>query len=435
MSDIFRSKNRSKRFSFFGSRSSARSLASRKRKFSTRFPRLYRAFKKVTSFAKKHRFFATMFLIFAASLLLSALCLLFPDLARDYSFGIGHFLRIVLATVTSVFPFSVGEVLFVALILYLPVWIYALVVALRRKYSLHHVRTKTRRLLQAPFAILLVVLCIFMFTFAPAYHQKPIGVTLGVDEVNIYDGDLYDTLDYFVNELNDCAAEIEFSDGKSVLPLSFPALSSEINSSFQIASECRNISTGTLVSICPASGVPAKQFTLSPLLTKFGLAGVFTFYTGEANVNSSLPDCSLPYYTAHELSHQRGIASENDANFVAFLVCQASTNSYVRYSGHLKTLQVIVGELSRALPASTEDEYLMGVKEKVNEILAGLDERVVADWNAEADFYAAKTDEALSNIADDLNDTYLKAQGQKAGSDSYYYLTALVVNFYTTYLH
>lgn len=91
-----------------------------------------------------------------------------------------------------------------------------------------------------------------------------------------------------------------------------------------------------------------KPVVLSVPMTYTHISGVYTFFTGEANVNVNFPDFCTPYTTAHEMSHQRGIAREDEANFVAFLVCMESDDVYIRYSALVNLLQYVSSALSRA---------------------------------------------------------------------------------------
>ncbi len=428
MSDIIRVKVHSRKrhgHSRHGKR--AKSLASGSKKFENRFPRLYRAFKKFSAFFKNHLYFGLSLLLLTFGILLNALFALFPLLARDYSDSLGHFFRTCLATLSSIFPFSVGELFFLSFLLYLPLWLVFAGIALHKKYTLHRIHRKLRRVLLAPVAALCAVLCIFVYTFAPSYMSPPVSKTLGLHESDIYENDLYDTLDYFVAEINKDLEKIEFDqNGSSIMPYDFSALATEVNLNFHISD--------SYAVAYPASGTPAKELIFSDLFAKFGIAGVYSFYTGEANVSTALPDFCLPFNAAHELAHQRGIASENDANLIAFAVCSSSTDHYVRYSAHLNVLLRMRDELKGALENIEDEAFANEVKENVNEILAKLDPQVESELNAYNDFFNAHYSEELAGMADELNDAYLKSQGQTAGSDSYQYITASIVNFYTYYL-
>ena len=49
--------------------------------------------------------------------------------------------------------------------------------------------------------------------------------------------------------------------------------------------------------------------------------GFFFPFTAEANVNTDFPGALFASTIAHELSHQRGVAREQEANFTAVLAC------------------------------------------------------------------------------------------------------------------
>ena len=66
-----------------------------------------------------------------------------------------------------------------------------------------------------------------------------------------------------------------------------------------------------------------------------GFTGYYNPFTGEAQVNTTVPQFLLPSITTHEMAHQLGYAKENEANFVGFLAASASDDPGVRYSTYL----------------------------------------------------------------------------------------------------
>jgi hypothetical protein len=88
----------------------------------------------------------------------------------------------------------------------------------------------------------------------------------------------------------------------------------------------------------PAFSTPrgrAKPLASSPLFSWLGVSGYFFPFTGEANVNTGPPGWRLPHTIAHEKAHQRGLASEDEANFFGFLATIHSDDVRVRYAGYL----------------------------------------------------------------------------------------------------
>ena len=145
--------------------------------------------------------------------------------------------------------------------------------------------------------------------------------------------------------------------------------------------------------------------------------GIYSFFTGESNVNVEYPDYNLPFTTAHEMAHQRGIARENEANFIAFLVCISSDDAYIRYSGYLSMLEYF---LSAAY--STD-------KAVYPDLFATISENAIEDIRASNAVTLAHKDSLIGKINDKLNDNYLKFNGTE-GVISYGYVVRLTVGYY-----
>ena len=121
---------------------------------------------------------------------------------------------------------------------------------------------------------------------------------------------------------------------------------------------------------------------------KLEILGIYSYFTGESNINVHYPDYGIPFTVAHELAHQRGISRENEANFIAFLVCIRSDSEFVRYSGYINMFEYLASALG-----STDREMLRAV------------------------------------YSDFFNDNYLKAQGTE-GIISYGLVVTLAVAYY-----
>lgn len=66
-----------------------------------------------------------------------------------------------------------------------------------------------------------------------------------------------------------------------------------------------------------------------------GFTGYYNPFTGEAQVNTTVPNFLQPYITCHEIGHQLGYAKENEANFVGYLAATSSPDSAFLYSAYL----------------------------------------------------------------------------------------------------
>lgn len=63
-----------------------------------------------------------------------------------------------------------------------------------------------------------------------------------------------------------------------------------------------------------------------------GFTGYYNPFTGEAQINTTVPDFLQPYIATHEIAHQLGYAKENAANFVGYLAAVNSKDSLFHYS-------------------------------------------------------------------------------------------------------
>jgi len=101
-------------------------------------------------------------------------------------------------------------------------------------------------------------------------------------------------------------------------------------------------------------GTEVKTPVLWPVMEALGIFGIYWPFTGEANVNRNLPEVLLPFTAAHEKAHQRGVASEDEANFIGYQVCRASGKPYAAYSGSFAALLYALGALRVADPDAYE---------------------------------------------------------------------------------
>jgi hypothetical protein len=160
-----------------------------------------------------------------------------------------------------------------------------------------------------------------------------------------------------------------------------------------------------------------KPVMLSELMSYTHITGVYSFFTGEANINVAFPDYTIPYTAAHELAHQRGIAREDEANFMAFLVCMESDDAYIRYSAYLNLYEYVSNALYSASPELWSKSY------------GTLSYAVKAEMRAYSEFYEKYRDSVASEVSEVVNNTFLTMQGTE-GTRSYGMVVDLAVAYY-----
>jgi Protein of unknown function (DUF3810) len=66
-----------------------------------------------------------------------------------------------------------------------------------------------------------------------------------------------------------------------------------------------------------------------------GFTGYYNPFSGEAQVNTTVPRFLLPFTSCHEVGHQLGYAKEDEANFAGYLSAASSPDTVFKYSVYL----------------------------------------------------------------------------------------------------
>ncbi len=147
-----------------------------------------------------------------------------------------------------------------------------------------------------------------------------------------------------------------------------------------------------------------------------GFQGYYNPFTGEAQVNTQIPNFVQPFVTSHEMAHQIGYASESEANFVGFLAATNSPDTLLQYSAYLDIFLYAIGNL-RAVDSLASKE-----------IARQLHEGVKRDIRTEREF-AIQHRSFLQNWTDAFYDFYLRQNRQRKGIESYTEVTGWLVAY------
>ena len=146
--------------------------------------------------------------------------------------------------------------------------------------------------------------------------------------------------------------------------------------------------------------VPVKRVWLSPGLALLGISGIFFPFTGEANVNTTLPEWTLPFVAAHEVAHQRGFAREDEANYLAYAACRSHPDAAARYASAVEGSLYALG----ALRGTDPDAHRALESRRGAAVRRDLD--ALEAWRRRYESRAGAVQEKV-------NDAYLRAQGQE----------------------
>lgn len=350
------------------------------------------------------KIFYVCFFLFAYSAVIMCASLVSVSFAEAYSRGISGAFRYILSQATGIFDFSLAETLVILLPL-LVLYILGSALYLRLKKIKSHI-------FLGSLSLILALAFVFVNTFGVCYRRNTLEHNLGLERKKLTHSQLYDSALRISCDVDAAVSGITFDkNGASVMPYSWDELNKKIDKGYEKLSEKYGF-----LSRCKAK---AKRIALSKPMTYTHISGIYMPFTGEANVNTNYPDYIVAFTTAHEKAHQRGIAGEDEANFVAFLSCMESGDSYLSYSALMNMYDYF---LSAAVETDEEMYY---------KLISGTNLKSLGEMYAYYDFFSEYRDSAASQVANTVNDSYLKSQGQEDGVESY----GLVVELMAAYLN
>ena len=137
-------------------------------------------------------------------------------------------------------------------------------------------------------------------------------------------------------------------------------------------------------------------------------------------MNVDQPPLLLLHAAAHEMAHQLGLASEDEAEFTAFLACMRAPEPAIRYSAVMLALI----RCGNALHGADAERYYAIVDARYSDGMR----RDLADYTAYWDAFEGPAQE----IATDMNDGYLKHNAQVSGVKSYGESIDMLLALYAT---
>ncbi len=327
------------------------------------------------------------------------------EFADTFNRTVSPYGRMFFAKLTGWIPFSFAEML----LLLSPVILITLIVVGAKRFC----NTAHRMWIYVAciFSAACMVFNLFVWNFAPGYNALTLDKKMNLERKPVSAKELSATADILIEELQVLEKEILFTEsGSSRMPYTYAQMNEKLMQAYDKASAKYDFIDDFHSRV--------KPVMLSEPMTYTHISGVYTFFTGEANINVNFPDYTIPFTAAHELAHQRGIAREDEANFVAFLVCAESDDVYIRYSGFLNLYEYVASALYSASSKLYRENYYKQPQTIINERISY------------SEFFDKYRENTVADISEATNNAYLQSQGSPQGTRSYGMVVDLAVAYY-----
>ena len=247
-----------------------------------------------------------------------------------------------------------------------------------------------------------VIFFVYILLCGINYYRYSVQYYLGLSVENSSVEELEGLLIELAEKANSLRSNLttENEDGVYILPMSKRELGQEARQAYKNLAKEYEIFEGNY----PAP----KPVLFSKLMSYTQITGVFTCWTMEANVNIDISPYSIGSTMCHELAHLHGFMREDEANYISYMACLASDSLDLQYSG---TMLALI-HTGNALYRKDANRY-MEVYQKY------YSEAVVRDLIANNKYWDKFEETKVAETAEKVNDTYLKANNQTDGTQSY----------------
>lgn len=318
---------------------------------------------------------------------------------KIFSLHIYRFISIGYSSITNWIPFSLGEIGIILGVVALTT--YSIRTLLSLMFKKEERKQRGIRFLLNLSCLVSIFIFVNVMLCGLNYYRYPFSHYSGLEVRDSTVEELYGLCLELSNRANELRSDIVMEDENGVFLLS---------TNWRDTGEKARIAMNELSKEYPVLAgwnVAPKTIALSKWMSYTGITGIFLPFTMEANVNIDVLDYSIPATMCHELSHLRGFMKEEEANYIAYLACTAIEDAEFNYSGVMDALINAQNAL-----------YLMS-REKFYEIRETYSEGVRRDLIASMNYWERFEGGVVSEVTNQINDTYLKANNQIDGVKSY----------------
>ena len=316
---------------------------------------------------------------------------------------------------TSLVPFSVGEIMILIAVVGIPISLLLMLILIIIK------KGKRKKVLKGfgftylwiiAFVVVTETLNCFIL-----YHCSTFGELYNIPQEEHTTAQLETLCEDLIKQANDLSLKVKRNDKKQFV------LTADLDETAKRAME----NLGKEYPQLAGYYVTPKPVINSYFMSQQYLMGIYFPFSMEANYNKLMYQSNLPDTVCHELAHTKGFIQEDEASFIAFLACSKSDNVEYQYSGYLSALKYVIDKI---------DEF--SSENKKTEIYESISPFVAVDYVGNYDYWEEVqqdnsgliSSETVAKISDKAMETSLKLNGVKDGKKSYGRMVDLLLNYY-----
>lgn len=339
------------------------------------------------------------------------------------------------ARLTSMVPFSVGEIMLVlaVLITLFGVGFFIFNLIRRNKY-----KDSLKRFGVAYAWLVLAVAYIMTLNCFILYHASDFSEKYMSNEIKKQDALLVDSSDnavarvrtggysqkeiallrdFIVGKCNELAQEIEHDDSGTAY----------YDGDLVEAATAAMRKLGEDYEQLSGFYVTPKYLACSEFFSQQYIMGYYFPFSLEANINSVMYITNVAPTVCHELAHTKGFINEDDANMIGFLACINSDDVFLQYCGYLSVLNYVNNDFYESINKNT-NEYKSHVR--ISDVVA--DDNIFLtreEWQAVEKKAVVKT-ETVKKVSNTFTETTLKLNGVEEGMQQYNKVVELLLVYY-----
>ena len=355
-------------------------------------------------------------------LLLVTLAKMIPLWGFIYTTRIYPIIGTLLSPISGFFPFAVGDIfiaLSIAWVIFYPIYEIGLRKKLARRYFFLAAKKgsypKKKIVFGRVAEYLLWVYAWFYIAWGLNYSQPNIYDRIGMKPVE-------------VSEAKFKAFAYQYADSLNALSISSDIAGSNIFSDSIVDDGLKNRVRDAVLKEynkigykeginAPFNQHPhAKTMVFTPLSSMSGVTGSMGPFFCEFTLNGDILPHDYPATYAHEFAHFLGVANEGEANFYSYIVCTASADKLVRFSGYYHIFFHVLNNVFDILGEKEGERFLKHIRPEIIQ-LAKSDRR----------YWLGKRCKALDAAQDFIFELYLRGNHVAEGRKSYSGVVGLIL--------